>query len=259
MILTIQDYLSQNPSSPFLGAVIVPAGIVTEDFQKTLTGYIANNYYDYRLLDSIIAAATFSNTDTDIAIQTIIRGKCDFVYLAHQYTYQTLFDSMKFKYNPIENYNMLETEKTTNSGNDVTTKDIGSHTESETDDGRTITDSYAKDTMTGDTKDDKAPFNSSTYQNLDKGHSTQVRDSRTDTHKDSGTVLTRSIGGHHDTDNLQHGHVIDRKLERSGNIGTVTAQDMIQQERDIAMLNLVSIVANDIINTICVKYKGVTY
>lgn len=256
MIITILDYLKQTTSNPFLGSATKPEGIVGEEFQNALTGYISNNYYNYHFLSRIFVE-NFSNDAS--AVETAVRETCDRVYLSHAYTYDKLYKTLNLEYNPILNYDMQEHEETENRGSDVTSKSVGSHTDSETDDGRQITDSYAKDTTTDDSNADKAPFNSQTYQKLDKGHNTQVRDARTDTHKDSGTTITRSYGGHQDQDTLQHGHDITRDLTRSGNIGTMTTQDMIKQEREVAMFNLVAIVANDLISALCIKYKGVSY
>lgn len=255
MILTIQDYLNQTPSNPFIGSATKPTHIVSDDFQQQLTAYISNNYYNYRFLGSILSDIKYA-VDTGEVAQQLIRTRCDNVYISHAYTYETLYNTTVLEYNPILNYDMTEHEETENRGNDVTTKVIGTHTDTETDDGRTLTNEYAKDTTTNDSKDDKAPFNSQTYQNLDKGHSTQERAARTDKSKDSGTTVTRSFGGHNDKDTLQHGHDITRDLTRSGNIGTMTTQDMIMQEREVAMFNLVALVANDIIKALCVSYTG---
>lgn len=254
-IVTIKDYLNEVTDRQFLGIATKPDGIVSNDFQEALSGFIANEYYSYHFNSRF---RLLINSSAELFAQAV-RTICDRVYLSNAYTYDKLYKTLNLDYNPIQNYDMTEHEETENRGNDVTRKDIGTHTDSETDDGRTITDTYAKDTVTTDAKDDKAPFNSQNYQNLDKGHNSQTRDSRTDTHKDSGTVLTHSYGGRLDTDTLEHGHDITRELTRSGNIGTMTTQDMIKQERDIALFNLVAIVANDIISALCVKYKGVYY
>lgn len=253
-ILTIQDYLNQTASKPFISQYDSD-GVTSEEFQIALDGHISNNYYNYRFNSRFDLLVSESPTLFAAAVRTV----CDNVYRANKYAYDKLFATLNLEYNPILNYDMTEHEDTKNRGNDITSKSVGSHTDVETDDGRTITDNYGKDTMTGDTKNDKAPFDSQNYQNLDKGHNTQVRDARADAHIDSGTTLTKSYGGHQDQDTLQHGHDITRDLTRSGNIGTMTTQDMIKQEREVAMFNLVAIVANDIISALCIKYKGVKY
>lgn len=255
-MITIRDYLEQTPNKPFIGIATKPVGVTSADFQKALEGYISNNYYNYHFTESLWL--TWHEGGDEVFAESV-RAKCDAVYLSNEYTYDKLYKTLVLEYNPILNYDMEEHEETENRGSDITSRQVGSHTDTETDDGRTITDNYGKDTMTGDNKSDKAPFNSQNYQNLDKGHSSQVRDARADTHMDSGTTTTRSYGGHQDQDTLQHGHDIMRDLRRSGNIGTMTTQDMVRQEREISMFNLVAIVANDIISALCVKYKGVAY
>lgn len=255
MIITMQDYLNNQTSSPFLGTATTPQGVTSDKFQSALEGYIANNYYNYHFIEAIF----MENFNQTGAVTEAIRTRCDRVYKSHEYTYDRLYNTLMLEYNPISNYDMTEHEETENRGDDITKKNYGTRTDIHTDDGRQITDTFGKDTITEDTKDDKAPFNSQTYQNLDKGHFTQVRDTRTDTHKDGGSKTTDSYGAHLDTDTLQHGHDITRDLTRSGNIGTMTTQDMLTQEREVSMFNLVALVANDIISALCIKYKGVAY
>lgn len=288
MIITIHDYLKTLPINPFIGKATEPAGVVSDTFQDALESYIALNYYSYRFINPILM-------EDDTSTASVIRRRCDAVYAAHAYTYQTLFDSMNFDYDPISNYDMVEQESIENGGVDKTKTDHGSHTDStsigeHTDSTSvgahtdsfvqgesTLTDTLGARTRSGNNTADKAPFNSQSYQNLDKGTFSETDQSAIDSHRtssrsDSATIGGRtdstsfggredkvSYGSYSDTDTTTHGHTIDRKLTRKGNIGTMTTQQMIQQQREIAMLNLVAIVANDIISALCVKYKGVSY
>lgn len=274
MITTIQDYLNQTPSKPFLGSAKKPTGIVSEEFQNALVGYIWNNYYDYHFLVNISAAG---KELTPELFASLIRLRCDRVYYANAYTYEKLYNTLELEYNPISNYDMEEHEKIINSGVDATESNYGSHTDTVSVGGHTdsyvqgentLTDIMGNREKSGNNTADKAPFNSQSYQHLDKGAYTETQQSVTDSHKqssrsDSATIGSRTdktvVGEHSDSDTVTYGHEIERELSRNGNIGTMTAMDMIRQEREIGMFNLVALVANDIISALCVKYKGVNY
>lgn len=256
MIITIQDYLNKHPTKPFIGVATKPEGVTGADFQNALEGYIANNYYNYHFNSTIFVIGVEKSESEMFAA---IKLRCDRVYLSHVYEYETLFNSMGFEYEPIENYNMEEKEKITNSGTDTLINNTNPTVDSETIGGHTLTDVYGQDKVTHSGTDSKAPFNSQQYHNLDKSDDAETRESRTDTHNYSQTINNYNQGARHTQNTTDHGHVIDRELSRHGNIGTVTAQDMIKQEREIAMFNLVAIVARDIIDALCVKYKGVAY
>ena len=128
-----------------------------------------------------------------------------------------------------------------------------------------------------------APFDSDTYAEQELNTDTfKDRRSVTDTetivspHEDATTKRDITTGGAREnsyttntTDSLQHGmaHNISSRLNsytdesngttthnftRSGNIGVTTSQQMLESERDIAMFNFISIVAHDIIKSICI-------
>lgn len=274
MIITIQDYLNQTTSKPFLGNATTPEGIVSEEFQSALVGYISNNYYNYHFLADIAVISSYLAPEL---FASLIRLRCDRVYYANEYTYEKLYNTLGLEYDPISNYDMTEHEDIKNKGQDATesvygahtdTVTVGGHTDSYVQGESTLTDTIGNRERSGNNTDDKAPFNSQNYQHLDKGTYTETEQSATDSHKqssrsDSATIGGRTdstnVGSHTDNDTMKYGHEIERDLTRKGNIGTMTAMDMIKQERDVAMFNLVAIVANDIISALCVKYKGVAY
>lgn len=273
MIITIQDYLNQTPSRPFIGAATTPEGVCSEKFQNALTAYIANNYSNYHFLEPIF----MGNFANDGVVTSMIKIRCDRVYYANEYTYDKLYKTLELEYNPILNYDMEEKEHIANSGQDKTESNYGGHTDTVSVGGHTdtyvqgestLTDTLGGRSKSGNNTGDKAPFDSQNYQHLNKETYTETEQSVQDSHKqssrsDSATIGGRtdstSVGSHTDNDTVTHGHEIDRSLTRAGNIGTMTTQDMIKQEREISMFSLVAIVANDIISALCVKYKGVAY
>lgn len=249
---TIADYLERTQSNtPFKGGATKPAPIVAADFQYMLTGFMREEYGTYRLrfkFEKLI----------DGALTSAIQSACDIVYLTHDYTYQHLYDTTVAQYNPIENYNMVEHEFTQNSGTDTTERSVGSHTDTTNIGAITNTDIYGQDKTTRTATGDRAPFESQTYKHLDASNASDTRDARTDRHEQSQQSNSMTVGGRHDTDSLEHGHDIERDLTRSGNIGVTTTQQMLEQERRIAAMNLVRIVANDIVHAICICVRGVS-
>lgn len=180
-----------------------------------------------------------------------------------------LWATTQYEYNPIENYDRTEdgTDRDTHSGTDSDThtgtdSDTHSGTDSNAHSG---TDSYGntlsktgKDTVT-DTPDlltSEGAYNASTadpvnglaparhqggenvsetvYGNTETTNgSTTFGNVETTTH---GHVITTTYG---DTVTTSHGHVLTTKhdLHVHGNIGTVTSQKMIQEQREVVSFN----------------------
>lgn len=179
-----------------------------------------------------------------------------------------LFDTMKFEYNPISNYDMEEIEDsrgendaTHNTQNNVTNI-LDSHTDSgytlkrsgedisEIDNSRKLkSNKVDKDGVFGwdssevsqksltdsDTNDDET-FHSVTLNKPD------LTDSNTAHNQVNSTENSNS-----DSDTTTHGeHDNHRVLSRKGNIGVMTTQDMIEQERRIWLWNYFDIIFKDV-------------
>lgn len=247
---TIADYLSRTESNtPFWGSADKPAPIIAADFQSMLTAFMDEMYGTYRLrfkFEPLI----------DGALTSAIQKACDNVYLTHAYLYQTLYDTTVAEYNPIENYDMTEHEETVNSGTDETTHDLGSHTDNTNYGESTVTDIYGNRQKSTESTGKVAPFESQSYQNVDNGFVDETQQSATDRHTQSQRSDSTTYGGRVNTDSLEHGHEITRDLTRHGNIGVTTTQQMLMQEREVARLNLVRVVANDIVHALCLCYRG---
>lgn len=250
---TIREYLSnviQLDDSPFIGDAKTPAPIVADDFQQMLTDFLDTEYTFYRL-----RKICFGMDWEDMLAR--VQKICDNVYLTHAYTYQHLYDTTVAVYDPIENYNMIEHEKTQNDGTDTTTHQLGSHTDTTVYGEQTLTDIIGNRQRTTDGTNDRAPFESQSYQHLDKNHETVSDLSATDRHTQSSRDDSTTYGGRTDTDKLEHGHDITRDLTRHGNIGVTTSQQMLESERELARFNLVRVVANDLVHALCVCSEGV--
>lgn len=251
--ITIEKYLEMSlpiDDTPFWGEATIPEDIVKSDFQDMLTAFIGDMYGTYHLRSRYVL-------NSPEAILDKVQKACDNVYRIHAYTYHTLYETTVAEYNPIENYSMKEHEKTENSGEDKTTKSLGGHTDTTNYGSQTLTDTYGSRDTNRDTSGDVAPFESQSYQHVDKGNEHTVQQSATDKHEQNAREDSTTYGSRTDKDVLEHGHEIERDLTRSGNIGTLTTQEMLESERMLGLFNLVRIVANDIIHSICICVEGV--
>lgn len=270
--MTIERYLNNVGENPFWGGNAGPPSIANTAFQTELSEYISAYYSDYKLRKAFKRSFDEGGYGS---LANRVRGVCDIVYIAHSYSYQTLWDTTTLEYNPIENYRMTETENTGNSGADTTTKREDAYTDTETHSSYTddetlgdtsLTDRWGEVVQSGNNTNQRAPFESQNYLNYDKDTTSSNRNAYEDVHTTTSVDniyahgernISHNMGKRGGSDTIEYGRVIDRKLERSGNIGVTTSQQMIQSERDVARFNFLRIVANDIIQTLCVVYGGV--
>lgn len=146
-----------------------------------------------------------------------------------------IFETLNYTYDPIENYNLTETGNDSTTGTETTTH-TGTDTNTRTDNithnlthGETIT---ASGTVT--TENSVAAYDSSSYSPANKSVESPADVSThagTDSTTQTGTVTDAFL--RNTTDTLTHNHGVSHGLTRKGNIGTMTTQQMIQQERDI--------------------------
>lgn len=220
----------------------------------------------------------YSRTDDDSVkadFETIL-----YVYLkSREKEYNVLYDLIDLEYNPIENYSMTEHEKGANTSDNMyggyeeknemqfgqratgTVKTYGKSTATETADIGAI-----KTNETDEGK--KAPFDSESYENVDKNTISNMTEERTD-------VITSVDEEHHDKDDFtedahtdnskktmsERGDTLhtdhERTLSRSGNVGVTTSQQMIESSMILApKYNLVDKISRDIANLIS---KGVYF
>ena len=180
-----------------------------------------------------------------------------------------LYSTTQYEYNPIENYDRRETGsdsgtgRTTHSGTDTTTENT-THGGTDT---RTIDrDMGGSDSNTGTGKNEHyvAGFNPTTPSGTDDGLLKQTRD------EGENTSITNYGSTEDVVDALAHGETIARtggvthgeqvattnegehELYIHGNIGTMTTQQMIEQERKIDLFNLYDIIIEDFKMRFCI-------
>ena len=179
-----------------------------------------------------------------------------------------LYATTQFEYNPIENYNRYETGsedgegRTTHSGSDSKTD---ATTYGGTDRRTRGTTDGGSDTFTGaDEKGHWIAGFDSTASGTDDGLVKQTRD------MDNNTSTTQYGKTESVTEALQHGQTIyntgsfthgeqitttkegEHELHAHGNIGVMSTQDMIQQERQIDRFNIYDIIIEDFKMRFCI-------
>lgn len=166
------------------------------------------------------------------SVEDIICADVFALIVKKTYEYDKLYGTLSLQYNPIENYNEVETETITDTlGATHTETNSGAHNDST---------QYGADTNTRTAE--ISAENVGTFANADK--TTDSRSAHTD---------ATSYGAHKvetDGDEVENTHT--RRLEKAGNIGVTTSQQMIRSEReDVARFSFIGIVASDIVNAIC--------
>lgn len=147
-----------------------------------------------------------------------------------------LWETTQYQYNPIENYDRIEegTDTDTHSGTDSYGNSV-THTGTDT------------NTSTPDTAHYEAAYDSAASGDNDG----LVKSSR-----DAGEIVDATVYGSTETTGgtQTYGHKITKGhgLHVHGNIGTVTAQDMIKQEREIAMFNLYDTMIDEFKQRFCI-------
>ena len=178
-----------NFDNSIFDGINLPLNLSTDDFINTLLlqyGELPVLYSYPPLLKSLIA--TWSNTS--------------------QYTWSHLADTLKAEYNPIENYNRME------SSTDVLTEM-----------SKTSATSNASGNGTGKT----LVYG---YNNLSSPADDSASETSSASNSASDSTQTNTSTTAHDS-------------SVHGNIGVTTTQQMLQSERDVAMFNIYDIICKD--------------
>lgn len=146
------------------------------------------------------------------------------VYAMFRSQWGRLWTTMNPAYEPLTNYQMTEDE--TGSHTDTRTPDLTrKHTGTDTDEGRTTLNT--KNNLWGFNSESSIP--SDMQDGVNTANNTNTRD-LTDT--ETGTDITTGNN--------------TRKLTRTGNIGTNTFQNLLQQERNLWMYNFFEQIFKDV-------------
>ena len=200
------------------------------------------------------------------------------VIMINDYKYKTLYNTMVLEYNPIWNVDgTTTTEYGSYSvgnviGDNTVTTIYGEHNDTYTLGSKTDTtiNTYGERVnvngarVTTDTKS-VSGYDSSSFSDTDKNVNNQAEyTDKANSYKDN---FTNTIGGA--TNTTKYGKVENTVnnsarndnqifsehrdiVKRQGNIGVTSTQNLIQQERDVALFSFYSIIFNDIINFISI-------
>lgn len=174
-MLTINQYITENSVLPFSNSDFAQNGyepISSGDFQTMLTEWINFNHGELQVRPTVENAM-----ETDV---TTIQKMAVNLYKVKKYTYERLYNSTLLKYEPIENYDRLETIT------DTTTKD----TTGSTDYGlQNTTSSITSDNVDGAQKNDNT-----TTEKMEYGETTTViKDKLTKSGKERSTDSGKKV------------------------------------------------------------------
>lgn len=118
IMLTISQYIMENSALPFSNSDFAQNGyepLSSGDFQGMLTDWINFNHGELQVRPTVE-----NSLENDV---TTIQKMVVNLYKAKKYTYERLYNSTLLKYEPIENYDRIETTT------DSTTKDTTGSTD----------------------------------------------------------------------------------------------------------------------------------
>ncbi len=235
---------------------------------------IEENYFNRELFPQYNTNVTQS---CDISVSTA-RASVQTYLLANKYRFGKIIATMTAEYDPVSNYDLTETEqidrdylKTNDNSERVVTSNIGERKGEAKNgkiEGQNTTGAYSDTNEIGPrtTTESVAPFDSANMNPKNESVTGKTTDKTTHTQRTdnySQEAVTNNVtqnaavdktiqDGTNDTELMDDKTV--RKLTRKGNIGVMTAAQMIEGERKIAQINLASMVAKEIADILCVGY-----
>lgn len=182
-------------------------------------------------------------------------------YLADVYysNWERLYNTLKLEYNPISNYDMTETETVSDTGENTkqqTTTDTATESRSDTSESEATNNTTNTNTLNGTQTGKKTGFNSGSFvddtqqlnNQTESGATNNTSTAETSSSKTGSLNSTNTING---TDTTSKN--IERELNRSGNIGVTTSQQMIESERELYLWKFFDVVFADIDKILTLK------
>ena len=235
-------------------------GYKWEELASFADNYI-DSFYPIRVISNIYGTEKESITLLTVACINAL-------YKSKEWQYNKLYDSLSLSYEPLSNYDKMETETVitdstqdttvtqgaqtnTTSGNinvgarsdkNITSNIVGARNDSNTS-VLSVSPSDEKDTFYGKEKNEN---------NIQVGQqSTSIDSSNNLGEQKTTNSATDNIGERNDSKKDVGNVVVDRTLKTKGNIGVTTSQQMLESERQIAYFELIKIIAHDTVNAIC--------
>lgn len=165
--------------------------------------------------------------------------------------WQKLADTTTFDYNPIENYNRVEswTDERTNTGNRTASRTNSSNQTTNTE----LTVSGTVESSSDSTRDVYG-FNGTAGGGLGGAPAEKTTGNQSDSSSsNSNSTVTGSGGSSENSSEEKSGNETSKHTGNvSGNIGTTTTQQMIKEEREVSTFNLVDYVVRDFKERFCI-------
>lgn len=257
------DIYTQMYLSNVMNNLISLMTIWTEGLDATERQFISYSYYA-RSARKIISPVMFDITNGGeplplVSINNNVgRDKvAKIIYSMFKHKWVMLWNAMFAEYSPISNYDMTETE-TTERNNEGGTSDTINITktadETITDSGSNTNTGTITDSGTQHNIDGVWGFNSSASSDSQE---TEISDSNIRTNnisestQNSRTVDNDESETHTNTGTHNDEMTETRTLQRSGNIGVTTSQQMIQSEIELRKTRYFDIVFEDIDSFMC--------
>lgn len=159
--------------------------------------------------------------------------------------WERLYATTQYEYNPIENYNRTESGSTTGNST-ITHSGIDSHSDH--------IGTGGEDTVSGNSEDGHfvAGYDAPTPTEQSDGLFKQTRDNH------EGETTTEYGKTEDSYGNVSYGHKVEdynggtHQLNAHGNIGVMSTQEMIRQQREIENYNLYDIIIEEFKNRFCI-------
>ena len=173
--------------------------------------------------------------------------------------WERLYNTLNLEYNPISNYDMTETETVSDTGENAkqqTTTDTATESRSDTSESEASNNTTNSNTFNGTQTGKKTGFNSGSFvddtQQLnnqsESGATNNTATTETSSSKTGSLNSTNSVNGTETTSKSS-----ERELNRSGNIGVTTSQQMIESERNLYLWKFFDVVFADIDKILTLK------
>lgn len=253
---------------------------LTNDIQGAVQAQLID-YSLRRIQPRVQLLADQLDEEVEEVVQMLVKARID----RNSYKYETLLATESFDYNPIENYNMIESESGSfDKGQEVDTTLHGhqlqrTHANSDTLTLNTLEGRQSAAHITGSSSSTEGARSDSTTKSVYGINSTDpvpadvesfskgaqqnsatsgsdstggetIQRTGTETNAHAGTITDANSG----TDTMTSGTRKDthaRSLTRSGNIGVTTSQQMIESEREVANFSFLKILTEDLVNSFC--------
>ena len=216
----------KNGGAFFDGDAYTYAEWLDSDIQENITNIILSMFGMRNLQKRVSMIAETIGQTPEYVVPMLVYA----LAVSRDYAWKTLIETESFEYSPIENYDKYEEEEITrNLGAQSNSNTIGATHE-------TVAEGAHTDTTT----ESRSAENSSGYQ--PDGQTQTAYGAISTTTEANARSDSQTIGAREDGET--------RENHTHGNIGTVSAMDLIKQQREIANFSALYEIAHEIANEI---------